>query len=1258
MKSLTMVDATDLDRWADMRDAQHLFPQLVRRLVLATDQRVCKVSFRSGEGVVLPGWDGVVVADENGPFVPAGVSGWELGTGSDSERKAEEDYRKRTKKPEGLVPRQTVFVFVTPRRWRDKEAWTQQRRQDGIWRDVRGYDADDLETWLEQAPAVHLWLSILLGKRPEDVLDLKTFWEDLRAATCPPMPSDLLLGGREKVITRIHEWLRSKPALLSLQAESREEAIAIFAAALHKLPDEERTSALARAVIVRSEPALRRVAAHQSPLTVVMDFDSSTAVAHVIRFGHRVLVPVGWEVTPDSVCITVPRLSADGAAKALADVGLPDDRARKLASLCRRSFQAFRRKIALRPELHQPTWAKPAEGPALLPAMLAGAWQETVDGDREAVARLAGGDYEKVRAAAVRWANASDPPVRRVGGIWYVVSREDAWSLLARYLQQDDLQRLEEVILLVLSSPDPRFDLPEGERYMARVIGKVPRYSAALCRRLAETLAVMATSAETGPGAGGYSPSRVVASIVRKLFERANADWRVWASLSEWGALPLLAEAAPDVFLEAVDNGLRGDDPVLLRLFARDDSGLFTSSPHVGLLRALETVAWNPEHLGYTSRLLAKLARLDPGGKLANRPQNSLRAIFLPWLPQTAASTEQRLRVLDRLRTVEREVAWKLMAQLLPEGYDVSFPTATPHWREWQPEGKPQISWAEYYGMTGELVARLVQDAAQDGNRWKDVVEALPGLPPDLQHSVIEGLERLDPGKLGEDDRTALWHALRTLLSHHRSYPDAGWSLPSGTLDRLDALMRRFEPASRLARFGWLFGHHPDLPEGRKDDWHENGKDIAHHRVEAARKVYVQDGIASLLSLAEGVDRPDTVGFAFAQTEEGKRKEDLVLSTYLAADAPAHAQFARGFVLGRVFVRGRGWAEAKVGSVGTKWRPEQQADFLACLPADARTWDLVKSLGPDAERSYWRGIHRFGIAEADAERAARCFLEHGRPHAAVSLLAHHQKASPSLAAEALEAFLETPPGTEALDSSISYKIGKLLDRLQGSPDVERSRLARLEWAFLPLLRYDRQPKVLHEELARNSEFFVEAVELAFRAEGDEPVEVSAENRARARRAHELLNSWRTIPGDRGDGSVDGDALGAWVARARELLQSRGHRKNGDHMIGQLLSGSPPGADGAWPHPAARDLIERLASIELEQGIEIGRYKSRGVVTRDPYAGGEQEWRIAERYERDARALADRWPRTAAMLRRMVDTYRAEADREDQKAELRQDIELG
>ncbi len=50
------------------------------------------------------------------------------------------------------------------------------RQAEGFWREVRVYDADDLETWLESASAVHVWLSILLGNHPEVAADIEIFW--------------------------------------------------------------------------------------------------------------------------------------------------------------------------------------------------------------------------------------------------------------------------------------------------------------------------------------------------------------------------------------------------------------------------------------------------------------------------------------------------------------------------------------------------------------------------------------------------------------------------------------------------------------------------------------------------------------------------------------------------------------------------------------------------------------------------------------------------------------------------------------------------------------------------------------------------------------------------------------------------------------------------------------------------------------------------------------------------------------------------
>ncbi|MHC5722677.1 MAG: hypothetical protein ACYT04_28910 [Nostoc sp.] len=173
MVPLKWVDATDLIRWADRLDARARLPQLLRLLIHATVQQPQRVDFSSGESIQMPGWDGIVDAPKGNSFVPNGYSVWELGTNKDFKTKAEGDYKKRVADSLGVVCSQTTFIFVTPRRWADKDNWERNKKNEGIWADVRAYDADDLEQWLELelASGVHNWLAQLMGKWPAEAQD-------------------------------------------------------------------------------------------------------------------------------------------------------------------------------------------------------------------------------------------------------------------------------------------------------------------------------------------------------------------------------------------------------------------------------------------------------------------------------------------------------------------------------------------------------------------------------------------------------------------------------------------------------------------------------------------------------------------------------------------------------------------------------------------------------------------------------------------------------------------------------------------------------------------------------------------------------------------------------------------------------------------------------------------------------------------------------------------------------------------------------
>ena len=193
------------------------------------------------------------------------------------------------------------------------------------------------------------------------------------------------------------------------------------------------------------------------------------------------------------------------------------------------------------------------------------------------------------------------------------------------------------------------WDKPAGDRWFASATEQ-PRYSQRLRHSFAETLALLAADGDAIAGGAMASPRTRSEQATAHIFEAARDDWRVWASLGS--LLPLLAEAHPDQFLSAVDAGLIGLEPTLLPLFDGDDGGLTSAPSHIGLLWALENVAWSPQLLPRASLALGRLAALDPGGKSSNRPSNSLGDIFRPWLPQTSADLDQRLvRSRSSLRT-------------------------------------------------------------------------------------------------------------------------------------------------------------------------------------------------------------------------------------------------------------------------------------------------------------------------------------------------------------------------------------------------------------------------------------------------------------------------------------------------------------------------------------------------------------------------------------------------------------------------------
>lgn len=1255
MKSQLLANAIDIVSWANRRDAQGNFPQLIRRLVHASAIRVLRAGFRAGEGVSLGGWDGIVEVETGNAFVPDGLSSWELSTEKSVGAKANEDYDKRTNKPLGIEISQSSFVFVTARRWSKKDAWVAEKKKESLWRDVRAYDADNLEEWLESVSAIHLWFSVRLNKHPGGAEDIERYWEGWSVATRPPMSAELVTSGRGDIVKRIQDWLLNPASALTIQGDSRVEALAVVVASIQKLPPETRGSILAQTIIIHDPDAWKHVlTASKSRLILVMNFSGDeTAIGRGLVAAHPSIVLLGRADSTSANTLRIPRIDSEEAAKALAAMGVAPEKVDSLADLARSSLASLRRKIAIAPELEQPKWARPENARSLLPALLAGRWSSKVEGDQEFIERLARDNYDRVSEQYVRWANEDDPPVRCTGTTWYLNSEEDAWSLLGRFLTRDDLERFGEAAIELLKVPDPSLELSDERRWMAGILNPGRKHSPILRAGIANTSAMMGASGGSIRTTDDVNVGDYARYCVRRVLK--DNDWKIWASLP----LTVLAEAAPDEFLSAVDRGLAGDSPVLGHLFRDKDDNMFVSPSHTPLLFALETVAWSPDYLNRSAIALARLARIDPGGNWANRPAASLRAVFLLWLPQTKASLEQRLTTIDRIRIAVPDIAWKLMRSLLPKGSDVQHPTARPRWREWAPDQDARVSNAEYGSAIRELAQRMLEDAGKNGTRWSDLVGALNYLPRDEYELVLTKLESIDPRDLQPADSADIWDALRSFVSQHRSHPDAKWSLPSTEIERLAKLLIVFEPQETLRRFGWLFGPRPMLPEGRKGDWQEYERAIATRQSEAVQTMFASEGLNGLEAMFNVVELPERIGSAIARSDIADKVEDDLLDKYLKSGQPRSLSFIGSLIHSKVFVAGFDWAKVKLARLGSKWTPSQQAAFCSCLPFNSGTWTILNGLSSVVRQEYWKTVERAYVEEAELVAAVQSLLQHDRASLAIQLLGLHvdrKKVAASLVLEALEKYCEV---NQAENQRLSaHDVSDLLEYVSSSAEVDQARLAKLEWDFLPALgRHAYNPRVLHSELAKSPKFFAEVVALAYRAEGEPRHELSEEEQARAERAYELLDSWRfrPLPGMPDDGTLDPNAMRDWVLESREILCKNGRFAVGDHAIGQILSGSPGGKDGAWPHEAIRDLIEELSSDDFEQGIYIALLNSGGVYSRGHKEGGKREHEAAAKYEKWASLITGSWGRTGALLRSISNHYLSWARQEDQRAEIREDL---
>ncbi|ADX74570.1 hypothetical protein Asphe3_34680 [Pseudarthrobacter phenanthrenivorans Sphe3] len=1234
------------------------FPLLVRRLIAETAADLRELDMPGGSGTAAGGFDGVVTTGQVSSFVPLGTSVWELSVGG-GQTKANDDYEKRIVGPDGVSAKDITYVQAILVPWTKARTWQNQRSGEGRWKKVIAYNLDSIHAWLEFAPATEAWLAEQLGKSMPGVRPVEAWWEDTwLPSTSVPLDSNVVLAGRKSAASNFLTRMSAGEGMTTLGGELRtEEAQAFVAACLDFDASPEAVTLRARTLFVSNAESLARLARQPQPLILLLSH-ASLAAELPQKHPHQLVAVALPGVQGD---VEVPPLDGEEVEAQLTTATLPRDRAQSFGTLARRSLLALRRAIALNPVTLTPTWAM---APDIIRRrlLLIGAWDGNSSEDRRIVEQCLARPYSDIQESALLLAAAPEMPfIARVEESWHVLSPEDAWTMVGAALTRDDIDAFRVAVLEVFGELDPSLDLDSKERWKAGLLNVRRKFSGTLRTALAQSLALISATGAVMSAPGNLKGTQWVQVVVSSLFRQCNEDgsYRLWGSLRD--VLPLLAEAAPDAFLQAMSQGLVGDEPLHAKMFqdnGRDEFGNIQDSPHTSFLWALEALAWSNEYFDHATEILSRLASLDPGGEWANRPSESLVGIFNFIYPNTSASLEDRMRCLERIKQEQPVVANELMLALVDRGSSLHLVHSGPRYRDWKKA--PGITNQERASALDTVAGLLLDNLNDDPERYISFIDKLDIVSNSHRERFGQSLAVLGQKITDKASLAKVFEAIRSKIADHREYGSAEWTLPEEQLQSLLQAAETIRPVEPVTANAWLFESDWVVLGDRSthDDPKAHQATLARMRNEAIALILDEGGLDAVATLAAKTAFPRSVGTALASHTTALDNEMI---DWLGLGATPKVDVALAYLAQRLRAQ-EGLLDALLTATGDL---HVQSKVLNELDDPTLAWERLDQLSGEVRENYWKEFRYWGLGLTFEHvlAVAASLIEVGRNAAAIDFLMLYSKEidtveGADVAAKAAEALLAEGLDDPEFKRLRRYTFKSLFALLASHRDtVGRQRVVHIEWQFFPILGFDPKVPTLHAALSEDPAFFAELVSYTYRRddadeENDTRLTDLSEDRRRAlaRHAFDVLNSWRRCPAATTEG-VDEGELREWVKGARDNLASVGRLGPGDEHIGQVMAYAAADTDGVFPPRAVRAIVQEVGSERLDAGLRRGLYNKRGVSSRGMMDGGIQEWELVKSWRENAQNSTE-WPRIKRILGDLAESYERDAHMLDQEAERR------
>ncbi len=870
---------------------------------------------------------------------------------------------------------------------------------------------------------------------------------------------------------------------------------------------------------------------------------------------------------------------------------------------------------------------------------LIGSWNENSEYDRNIVCKLS--HLDNIWISRLReLLQLSESPLILKNGNWSLKDRKKLFETLGARIFDNHLDSFKDAVIMVLRESDPKFELAIEDRFAAPLYGKT--YSSQSLRKgLAEGLALIGNYSSYLINCSLNKPEHTIVLSIREIFN--NSDWILWASLND--LLPIIAESAPDEFINSIDSALLKLPCPFDELFAQESNGFIGANYMTGLLWALEALAWEEQFIVRVTVILGELAKRDTGGSWANRPFNSIVTIFLPWFPQTFATFEKRKTAILTLKKEFPEITWKLLINLLPNKHQTSSETYKPIWRNSIPKDwRKEVLNNEYWEQINFYAENVLELAKDNIHKLNEFVNNLDNLPINSFELFLQYLSSDSLKLKQEEEKYELWSKLIDFISKHKRFSKQKWALSPELVNKIELVANNFMPNNPLNLYRRLFNGRDDDLADEKIDRQTLQKQLDNDRQIALKAILEFKGLEGIFALIESVESPTDVGYTLGSLEEYSFDNQFFPNLLLTENKKIE-QFISDYIRSKHKSCGWIWVDSIDISQFTK---SQIARFYISLPFNMETWKRVFILLSDSEYEYWSKVSIYPHIEASSLiYAVDKLIDYGRPYAAINCIySSIYDKQPIDKGKIVKALISAITTKESSYAGVTYKIIELIKFLQNDTTVDLNDLFHIEWAYLPILNKNNNvtPKLLEKQLATDSDFFCELIQLIYRSKNspEKIKDTTEQEKSKALNAWRLLNEWHTPPGMQ-EGKFINDNFISWLKVTNEKTSKSGHLDVAQSHIGKVLFYCPADNSGFWINEVVATELNKLESQTLREGFCSEIFNSRGAHIVDPTGKNEKE--IANHWKLRASETEDKgYQRLAASLINLAKSYDREAER--------------